>query len=551
MGKVESASGSRGRPRRAVRRTPRQPGWLGCEDRIAWLLRANRFHGQDDGLATATKFATSFRGGCWPEGVSASQISRWETAASPAKFWVLRRYEQLLGLPPYQLVTVADWIYRQAKGSGGPPILDRCLNPTDDRVYHRTEQLLDKALSTDLMSGTDWDELSSHLAALRTAFVYPSTIWAELAERLLAELILTNGTPWLPRNEALTRLMAHPQAGGSVIAACAAMAADPTSLVVIEPIAILDTSSHAQANRAVLAQLTQPTSDRAQRGALRASIGKVAHRHFTPEQLEEIVGSVTDLLTDPDLQSDARQLAAEILRRAPAAHAKLRRAIPADSTTASILAFGQTMVPNAAHQVVERVILQATTQLERVAPSGLDPMLTTLVGELLFSPSPDMRLSAGQLIAASPYREPVGAALSTELTAALKAREVPLTTAILGALPFIGRARDRSTVERLVVASGISGSVVETAAWTIGHLPGRSQDRFWLAAINQHGRSWHRTRSSLSNSALRGLSYGLGISRQENLLAKLSVDMELPSAVRAAAKWWLAIPRHIRASADL
>src|SRR5437868_11236884 len=100
----------RGRPPRQARRTMRRSGWYGCEEIVAWLLRVNRLGGRDEEIARLTNFAAAFQGGCWPGPVSASQISRWETAAARAGFTVLRRYEELLGLPHGRLSAVADWL---------------------------------------------------------------------------------------------------------------------------------------------------------------------------------------------------------------------------------------------------------------------------------------------------------------------------------------------------------------------------------------------------------------------------------------------------------
>src|SRR5215472_5222259 len=118
-----------GRPPRQVRPRQHRPGWHGCEDQIAWLLRANRLLGDDEKLTSLTAFAEAFHGGCWPGPASPSQVSRWETAAVPAGFGVLRRYEQLLELAPGRLTAIADWAYRKASALPGPPVLSRGLDP--------------------------------------------------------------------------------------------------------------------------------------------------------------------------------------------------------------------------------------------------------------------------------------------------------------------------------------------------------------------------------------------------------------------------------------
>src|SRR5205823_5562804 len=97
----------------------------------------------DDHLASLTGFAAHFDGSNRPGPVSASQVSRWETAASRAGFSVLRRYEESLGLPSNRLTVVADWTYREAVGLAGPPVLDRRLGK-HERVRERTEELLEQ-----------------------------------------------------------------------------------------------------------------------------------------------------------------------------------------------------------------------------------------------------------------------------------------------------------------------------------------------------------------------------------------------------------------------
>ncbi|MBV9380104.1 MAG: hypothetical protein JOY82_11255 [Streptosporangiaceae bacterium] len=534
---------------------PFRAGRYGCEKAIAWLLRANRVYGHDQRWATLTTFAAAFRGGCWPRPVSPSQISRWETAAAPAGFGVLRRYEELLGLPPGQLVAIADWAYRKASGRPGRPVLDRGLNPEDPRVQDRAGQLFERALSADLMTGTDWDELTSHLAVFPVAFVYPRTAWGDLSERLLAELLVTDGRAWLSRIEAVDRLLAHPHARPPLIAACAALAADPACQVVVEPLAILEQTADADAGSHVLAQLTHPSSDRALRGAMLAAVGKTRLGHFRPVQLRTVAAVAAGLLPGADPPSEAGALAAELLRLVsaiPGSAAEDRLRGVTDATIRAILAHGLTAVPDAAQRVTARILTAATARMRRpldVAGTDPDPMLSCLVGDLLFSPNQNQRLLAGQLIAATPYRDRVGAALAAELAMAPANRAVSLTSAMLAAMPSVGRPADRHLVERFALATGLPAPITDAAAWGIGHTPGVSGADFWPAALATHTRAWQRTRSQASISALRGLIYGLGIGRHHDLLRSIRADTAAPAPARMAAGWWLNIPVRILASA--
>ena len=528
-----------------------RPGWYGCEDQIAWLLRANRLFGPDERLTSLTAFAAAFHGGCWARPASPSQVSRWETAAAQAGFGVLRRYEQLLDLPAGDLTAIADWAYRKAARRPGPPALSRGIDPADPRVHERAAQLLEQALSAGLMAGRDWDELTACLLEFPAAFVYPGTAWVELGERLLAELLITDGLAWLLRVEAVARLLGHPRARPPIVAACASLAADPACQVVIEPLAILDQTADQDASAHVLAQLANPTSDRALRGALLAAVEKTFRRHFRPDQLCAIAVAVAGLLPAADPPGEADILAAELLRLAPVSQFspvrdQLRRV--SGSTTRAILAYGRTAPPEGSAAIVGRVLTAVTATMPPPG-AGPDSMLSRLVSDLLFSPNQNQRLFASRLIAATPYREPVGAALATELAAGTAAQPVALTTALLAAMKSVGRPADRPIVERFVRAPGLPAPVTDAAAWHIGHVPGRSDQRFWRAAIGVHRDRWQRTRSGASSSALRGLTYSLGIGQHADLLRAIDADTGLPGPVRTAARWWLNIPDRIKASA--
>lgn len=541
-----------GRPPGPIHHTPRGPGWHGCEDEIAWLLRVNRLHGADNRLANGKAFAAAFRGRDWPTPTSASQISRWETATTKAGFGVLRRYEQVLGLPDRQLIAAADWTYRKAVAHPGSPVLDRGLNPEDIQVHDRTDQLLEQALSTQLMTSAAWDELTAHLAVLPVAFLHPRTAWSELTERLLAELLIADGLAWLSRAEALGRLMALPRARASIIAACGCLAADPTNLVVVEPMTILDQTPDRDASRHILGQLRHPTSDQTLRGALRASVDKLTRRHFRPTELHSVAAVAIDLLTEPDLDAEARNLAAALLRVAPrtelgSARARLRGVI--DPTTNAVLTYGRTMLPHPAGHIIDRLTAATVLRLPRPPPTADDPILSRLLDELLFSPNVNDTVHAGQLLAATPYREPLGAALAAELATAARAGATPFTTALVEAMPWVGRPADRRLVECFVRAPGPPTRVADVAAWRIGHIAGHSTDRFWYDAVRAHHQAWQRARDPRHLSTLRGLIYSLGIAGHHTLLASLRDDHDLPAPARAAATWWLNIPTHIHTSA--
>src|SRR4051812_14025662 len=86
---------SRGRPYRPIGLIPGLPG---AALRVAWMLRVNRLLGPDQQFTTMSTFAAAFQDGGFPNGISDSTVSRWETGTVRAPYLAVRRYEELLGL---------------------------------------------------------------------------------------------------------------------------------------------------------------------------------------------------------------------------------------------------------------------------------------------------------------------------------------------------------------------------------------------------------------------------------------------------------------------
>ena len=546
MAGTTGGPGSRGRPPRSPQPSAR-PGSVPQQDRPAWLLRVNRLYGFRDDWTTAARFARRFRGGCWGEETTASRISRWETGAVRAPHRALQRYEQLLELPNGSLVAVTDTVYRySAPTIAAPPRLDR-----GPRQSGRTELLLEQALTNDIMTGSDWDQLTADLA-VAPRVVAPASLWERLAERLLAETIIADGVPWMQRYEALSRLLAHPIGQRAAVAACASLAADHSNQIFVEPLSVLDASAHPDAGNHLLRQLVDPTNELARYGALLGCVRKLRYRHFTGPQLHRLVPVVNALLEDPAARKDVQPLAVELMRHLPAdllidRRTELNRAISGDRLLRRVFKAGRLMERETARVTVARIVRSTLAGLFRELPHFRDQMLPMLVDEMLFHPVLDIRLYAAMLLAATPYREPLAAALATELTAVPHATET--TQAMLEALRILGGQEQRPLVERLITATGVRPPVVVAAARAIGHMRGRSSDRFWVRAITHHVTPAPAAVGGPHHLALSGLVYALGLARDQRMLRMVASHPAVPAGPRAAAVWWLGRPAYVLDSA--
>jgi hypothetical protein len=420
----------------------------------------------------------------------------------------------------------------------------------------RISDLIDKARSDDVMTGQEWDEITREISAVQFFFISPGTTWAVLAERLLQEQIIADGVAWQQRFGALIRLLNHPVGQQPAIAACASLAADRTNQVGIEVICALDVTGHPHASHHVLTQLANPTSDQTFYGALLACVRKVARGHFTAGQISYLASVVVSLLEDPVRNDDARTLAASLLRQMPAGVppgviAKLRRSLAADRALSRVVTTGRLAPEGQASGCVRRVVSAAAVRMPREGPWLYDETLAALVDEMLYSPVSDVRLYAAVAIAATPYRQPVAAALGTELFRLAAATHTDLAICIMDALRLLGDAEQRRILERFTLNPALPPQVMASAARNIGHLGGTSEDRYWMRAVDLQCRLSQRQPPAAGNGTLRGLVYGLGIARNDPLLARVRDHQEMPWQARAAASWWLGHPRRIRHSAVL
>jgi hypothetical protein len=506
----------------------------------------------DEKWTKTAAFASAFPGGSHPYPVSESKISRWETGVVKVPHLAVRRYEELLELPRGLFVAVIDTINRYGNPNGpAEPRAHRLDSPAGDHA--RFEELLDRVAADAVMSGDDWDDLTAAIQATPALAIVPRRLWTDIAERLLAEMIIADGVAWMRGFEAFKRRLVHPGAQAAAGAACASLATDRTNQVFIETVGALDGSPHPDASRHVLSQLSNPTNERARYGALLACVRKVRHGHFTPTQLLGLRPAVTELLADPASRADARPLAVELLRQLPAtlrggdADTRLRRALAGDRTLTQVLTAGRLAAEESAGYVVDRLIATILTRLPRMPFA--DEYLAWLVDETLFAPVFDVRLYATMLLYATPYRSAVAAAMAGELSAVQLAADPTLVSSVLNCLRVVGGAEQRSAIERLIVAPGLPREVSVAAAQNLGHVGGVSPDRFWLTALALHVRRWRRAADTASAATLDGLVYALGMGRHDRLLARVRDDREAPPSVRSAAGWWLRHPLVIRDSA--
>ena len=514
---------------------------------MAWLLRINRIYGEDENLAVASRFARAFAGGQGDPAVSESQVSRWEHATARAGAAVIRRYERVLGLEDGRIGAVAHSLYRESLGRLGPPVLRPPANPDDEVLRRRRlSRLLERALGDEEMTGADWAELTEGVWAI-PLLLHPASLWDQLAVRLLAEMLIAEGTAWLNRCEAINRLLGHRDSTESVIEACTEIIDDHRSQVLIEPMALLELTPHPAAARHLLRHIEHPGGGHALRAAWWAVAEKAGRGHFSPEQLRCLTRTAAETLRDNGSHMACRLAAAETARQVmpAAATASLRHALGKaskdDPVTGHVVRSGTTCAP-ATVWAIARNLSGATLIAMPRELLHRDPILERLIASMLFHPQGTRRVITAQAIAATPYRWALAAAISRELGRSATLANAALATALVQALTHLGGPGEAPLVRRLALSTGLPAPISESAAWVAGHLPGEDS-AFWSSAVRRI------VLEDAEPCLAKGLVYSLGTARRHDELRALAGTARLHPDLRTAAGWWLTIPGVISRSA--
>jgi hypothetical protein len=507
-----------------------------------WLLRTNRRFGGDRALRSGRDFAAAFRSNAGAP-LAPSQVTRWECGDLLPSTPTILRYEQLLALPPRHLLVSIETLLRaeDLKTPGRP-----ASGPEhDDPTLRRLHGLLDRAAGSSTMTGTgmtgaEWGELADTVSRLPWLVLHPAGLWQTITDRLLAELVVASGVAWFQRQEAISRLLEHPVASPHAVASCVALCEDSLSPAVIEPLSLLEVTSHRDANRYVLDQLERPNDDRSFIGAMLAAERKIRKRHFGPGTPQRLVNVVAAALKDSTTNPHLRPLVVDIGRAltdvAPGSRAILRAVVPGRTVTPRPgTARGE--AESIRDTVASRICLVAQAAVGDEA-AGVDDILLGLVRQSMFDDNLDRRLLAATLIAATPYRLPVAEAMVVEVSADVGRRTRILPDYPLRTLTDLDVDLHRPLL-RTILSSGSPGDVTRQAAWATPHCPGQFSEIEWRRILGVHRARWARSRSELTGSILHGVTYGIGTDQHRSLLTEIRTDHQMPPPARTTADWLL------------
>ncbi|MBY8880131.1 helix-turn-helix domain-containing protein [Actinacidiphila acidipaludis] len=540
--------------------------WTPWHIRAGWLLRSHRLRHTDPDLRRLGGFARAYGvSGQKEGGISPSTLSRWESGTVVVTAEAVRRYEGVLGLPAHHLLAPIQTVARHEggpaaaaflRGRYGPPAGTAANGPARPRsagahgTALRMDPLLDRALDGGILTSEDWDELT-WWAAYGGGSVSPGRVRRAVVQRLLEETLVSSSTQWMRRFEALGRLMADPFWAPEAVAVCAEAAEQSEHVGLIEAVCALDGSPHPDAARAVIRQLTDPTTEDSRYGAMLAAARKSRKGHFGADQNRVLVDVVDGVLTSASQGAHPLPLveaAAVLVHRLPLSAAHTARLVAAAAdlhpTAGAVVLHGSLTAPAAASVTVARVLARLPDDV--TSPQSGD-VLGGIVHDLLHHPVADVRLYAAMLLSASPYGGEVAAALTAELRNTAVVRAENQAVPVLYALRVLGGPEQRGVVADLTLARGLPRGVVLAAVDALGHIGGRSPETYWRAVFERHSKAVPDPGEQ--QRVLKRLVYSFAMADELDLLTRLVGEQAREVSAQGLSRWWTHLARHVRESA--
>ena len=379
----------RGRPPGLVADlTPSDSAELDADIRAGWMLRCWRLALAPESNARSFAATLTMLG----RSADASRVSRWETGRLSAPFDVIAAYEEALDLPRGALVALAMLTRRLSQPRAD---LSEVLDPSHvdvDRYQHALDVAVDSRAA-----GGDWLDIASFAASHPEQAILPTSVWRQLAGRLVHELGLAVGAAYATRSQAGLLLSLHERARHAIVVAVGERVTENESRIVSDAISLLQPMADPRAGDLVIRLLGHP-EEAARNAAIWAAAAKVSRGHFQGEQLAVLERAVIGLARRHGLDTGGLfGRLSDLVEVLPADVAeRVRRAAPHLSAAAAPAA------PPSAHP--RSLVAGVARRVARPEGQPEEPMLERLVEEVLSHKVAERRFQAALSIALSPYR---------------------------------------------------------------------------------------------------------------------------------------------------
>jgi hypothetical protein len=528
-----------------------QYGDLG--QKTLWVLRNARIHAADPEVRGASGFAAG-AGRAAP--VHRSQVGRWESGAVAVTHELVRRYEQVLDLPEGQLLATIEVFARMLAESSTPAALQQRSEPDP----HETLALLERALSTEPMSGLDWDRLSGNLARMPHVLLRERD-WEAMFRRCNQETGLSLDLEFAQRYAAAVRFVRHPRTEALVARLAEAGLRDPAEQLYVDIASLLRYASHPAVIDVLVGQLRNPTNDHALRSALLALTSHVQRGRLASHGVIEVVRLALEHLRDTERSFRVRRGAANLIRVVDLpGRERLAAGLTVDNQNfaASIIMAGRSLRPGELRDL--RVRIRRTLD-HWLSPSDREePVLDAVIAAAIGETNEETNGNALAVLMLSPQGPVVGRAYIEELRAALRDGNDVAAHECLSVLSWLMQPEALDLVTEVACDPGGNVDLAYEAATAVGNCiepvgPVReAREARLLARLTDVVREG--ARAADAEALLRGHAYALGMRGRYDLLEGVISDLDagrlqaaspaLATMTRDLIGWWQGVPEHVR-----
>lgn len=526
---------------------------IALDTKVLWVLRNARVHAADPAVRGASGFAT---GGGRSPAVHRAQVGRWESGAVALTYDLVRRYEQVAALPEGQLLAAIDACARATAPGTAVPTLHRRGGPDAAEAL----VLVERALSTERMTGLDWDHLSRTVARMPHVLLRTSD-WENLLRRLNQEISVSLELEFALRYGAAVRLVRHPRSESVVARIAEDGLRDPDEQVYVDIASVLRYTSHAAVVEVLVDQLRDPTNDHALRSALLALTSHVERGRLTPQRVIEVTRLAVEHLRDTTRSFLVRRGAANLIRAVDLpGRDRLAAGLTVDHQqfAASIIMAGRVRRPDELRDLRLRV---RTTLAQTLSPADLEePVLDAVIAAAIGETNEETNGTALALLMLSPQGPVVGRAYVTELVDALSSGNAVAAHECLAVLSWLAQPEALDVLTDIVCDATADRDLVYEAANALGNCvedpssARRERDARLIARLTEIVRT--STVAGQADSLIRGFAYTLGMRGRYDMLDGLLSDLdsgrlepavpEVAARARNLLNWWSALPAHIR-----